>query len=252
MLQNPNPQIMKNITVFLLLLAPFSTALGQGNAIDIIKKVNESYGQNKAMMMTAQYDLFANYATAKVYESKQGVLKKEKAQLSYKIGDMERFENKKFKIIANHEEKLIIVQPNLDTDDGKGYNMDPELQKILAVTDNVQMEDKGTYWLLSMPLALDDIERVNMSVEKSTYFISKAIIYYRNLVRLDIENKDMLEEKPRLEITYKADTSPKFAKNDLSQDYYIRSSSGNKIQLSEQFKNYELVNYCEKPKTSIR
>ena len=168
--------------------------------------------------------------------------------MSYKIGDMERFENKKLKIIANHEEKLLIVQPNLDTDDGKGYNMDPELQKILALTDNVQLEDKGTYWLLSMPLGLDDIERVNMSVEKNTYFISKAIIYYRNPVRLDMENKDMLEEKPRLEITYKADISPKFAKNDLSQDYYIRSSGGKKIQLSDQFKNYELVNYCDKPK----
>lgn len=239
---------MKNITVFLLLLASFNVAYGQGNTVDIIKKVNESYAQNKTMMMTSRYDLFTNYTTLKIHESKQGVLKKDNTQLSYKIGDMERFENKKLKIIANHEEKLLIVQPNFDKDDGNGYSMDADLQKILGQPENAQIEDKGTYWLLSMPLAIEDIERINISVEKSTYFISKAIIYYRNAVRLDIENNDMLEEKPRLEITYQADISPKFEKNSFSQAYYVRSSSGNKIQLSEHFKDYELVNYCEKPK----
>ena len=70
---------MKNISIFLWLLASFNTAFGQTNAVDIIKKVNDAYGQNQAMMMTARYDLFVNYATTTVYESKQGVMKKEKA-----------------------------------------------------------------------------------------------------------------------------------------------------------------------------
>lgn len=238
---------MKIVTFFLFLLGLLNTAFGQTKVADIIKKVNETYSQNKSVKMTARYDLFSNYSTSKVFETKEGVLKKDGGQLCYKIGDLERFETKKLKIIANHEEKVLIVQPNQDKEDKTAYSMDVDLESVLSQAENVYIEDKGTYWFLSMPLNIEEMERVNISVEKNTYFISKAIIYYRNASRLDSEDTNIPEEKPRLEITYKMDTQPKFTKDELSEKHYIQSN-GAKIQLSEHFKDYQLINYCDQSK----
>jgi hypothetical protein len=238
---------MKAITFLLIFMGSLNLTFGQSSAIDVIKKVNDTYAQSKSFQIITRYDYFANYTTLEVKETKEGILKKDGKQVYNKVGDLERLETKKLKIIANNEEKLLVVQPNQDIEAQSGYIMDMELEKILAQAKDIRLEDKGTYWFISIASAVDEITQINIAVEKNIYFISKVIIYYRNPIKIDEEDNDGLDEIPRLEITYKVDFKPKFSKNDFSENKYIKSR-GNKKQPSDDFKDYQFIDYCEKSK----
>jgi hypothetical protein len=245
---------MKKTTVFAICILVLTNAYGQSKAVDIINSVNATYAKMTTIMVTSRFDLYANHTTTKVYETKTGVYRKKDGQSSYKIAGMEKFDSPKYRILANHDQKMLMVQPNntgTNPSDKPSLSMDTETAKILSNTDNATVEDKGSYWIISILPKIGDTEKNSIWVEKSSYLITKMVSYYRKAKNLDPNDKKTTPEKPRLEITCTIDQKPKIAKADFSEAHYILLSDG-KIQLSARLKGYKLINYCEQPKAKAK
>ena len=118
--------------------------------------------------------------------------------------------------------------------------MDANLEKYLQENKIGTIEDKGTQLVLTIALEAKDIEKIQIVVNKSSFMIDKFITYYKQAVRLNPENLQMPEEKPRMEVSFQINLNPTFNPNDFKESKFIKVVNG-KVSLSEQYKNYRLM-----------
>jgi hypothetical protein len=225
---------MKSKLLIIFLLVSTLVASAQNDASSIIKRVNESYANQKNMLIATTYKMFANHSTAVVFETLQGSIKKQGLKIAYRLKDIERLENASRRIIVNHDDKTVFVEPN--NSNRQSYVMDADLEKFLTENSLGQVVDKGTAWLLTIELETPDIERVQIEINKSTNFITKMVNFYKQAVRLNQDNMSIPEETPRMEISFQVDTNPSFTATDFSESKFIKLVNG-KVILSESFKD---------------
>lgn len=222
-----------------LIMCIFSYTLqAQNDATSIIKKINEAYDKNKNMLITNTYTMYSNHTTSVVYETLQGTTKKQGLKLAYRLKNIERLENASRRIIVNHDDKTMFVEPNVK--DRNTYIIDAQLEKYLQENNIGQVEDKGGQWLLTVALTTKDIEKIQIYVNKSTAMIDKLITYFRQATRLNPDNTKMPLEKPRMEVSFQINTSPVLDANDFKETKFIKVTNG-KVSLNDTYKNYRLL-----------
>ena len=236
---------MKKITCSLLGLLLFASAFAQTDMSTILKKINEAYQNNENMSVTTTYKMFANHTTTMPAQTLSAIMKKKGRNMSYKLDKMERLESSNRRIMVNHESKTVIVQPN--DKDKKPYVMDFELEKYLNKKTIGQVQEQGENLLLSVPLKTGDIEKVEMIVNKTTFLLSKMVVYYHQNIRFNAADKNAPKEKPRMEISFQINLSPTFGSGDFAETKFIQVNNG-VVKLNKDFNGYQLVNY-DKNKT---
>jgi hypothetical protein len=225
---------MKNTLLTIFLIASTLVVSAQNNAATVIKKVNESYANQKNMLIATTYKMFTNHSTSVVFETLQGSIKKQGLKIAYKLKDIERLENASRRIAINHDDKTVFVEPN--NSNRQTYVMDADLEKFLTENNVGEVLDKGTSWLLTIELETPDIERVQIEINKSSNFITKMVNFYKLPVRLNQENTSAPEEKPRMEISFQVDTNPSFTSTDFAESKFIKVVNG-KVVLSDSYKD---------------
>ena len=206
----------------------------------IVKKLNEAYQANGNMSVTTTYKMYANFTTTTAAQTLTGNLKKKGEQMSYKLENVERLESLHRRILVNHDSKTVIVQAN-DVD-RKTYVMDLELEKYLNSKTQGQVQDQGTQLLLSMPVKLPDVEKVDMYINKSTFLINKLVVYYRQAIRFNAADESTPKQKPRMEIAFQINLNPTFANNEFNENKFIRINNG-VMKLNNSLTDYQLVNF---------
>jgi hypothetical protein len=213
--------------------------VAQNDAANIIKSVNEAYSNQKNMLITTTYKMYSTHSTNTVYETMQGTVKKQGYKIAYRLKDIERLENASRRILVNHEDKTVFVEPNKGN--RQTYVMDTELENFLKENNVGQVTDKGSYWLLVIEMETNDLDRIQIEVDKTTKFIIKLTNFYRQEVRLDQNNPQAPLGKPRLEITFQVNTNPVFTTGEFSESKFIKLTNG-KASLNDSLKNkYQIM-----------
>jgi predicted RNase H-related nuclease YkuK (DUF458 family) len=217
-----------------------SVTQAQTDMPTVIKKLNEAYQANSNMSVTTTYKMFPNYTTTTAAQTLTGNLKKKGEQMSYKLENVERLESLHRRIMVNHDSKTVIVQAN-DVE-RKTYVMDIELEKFLNKKTIGQVIDQGTQLLLTIPVKLPDVEKVDMYINKTTFLINKIVVYYRQAVRFNAADENTPKEKPRMEIAFQINLNPTFANNEFAETKFIKVNSG-VVKLNTTLTGYQLVNF---------
>ena len=229
---------MKIQLIIFFSILSFNILKAQNDAATVIKQINEAYDRNKNMLITNTYKMYVNHTTNTAYETLEGITKKQGLKLTYQLKNIERLENASRRIVINNDDKTMFVEPN--TKDRSSYIMDANLEKYLQENKIGTIEDKGTQLVLTIALEAKDIEKIQIVVNKSSFMIDKFITYYKQAVRLNPENLQMPEEKPRMEVSFQINLNPTFNPNDFKESKFIKVVNG-KVSLSEQYKNYRLM-----------
>lgn len=234
---------MKLYKIAVVILYSMLTGVnGYGQTIpwDDLVKVNEVFLTAPAYTIQSTYTLYTGAAITPT-ETFKGTIKKDGANMYYKLGQTEIFINDKKQFLIQHTEKLAVINPNYSGDD-KNYNLQVVGDKIDALkklTDNIKYaESNGVasfkyYTKSGQPL-------LELYYNKTTYYITKMVVFKQ---LDDLSNKGQAgKENYKIIIEYNSVQlgTKNITPSDFSFDKYVVNDRGI-YKLKPSYNQYTLV-----------
>lgn len=190
-------RIKLKIVVLLLVTAIGSYAQ---NAEDILKKVNDLYGSESSLQYQMRYNLYKNTSSKQVYESYQGVFKKNKNNQIYQKIDQTEFiwNNQTCLTVFNPEKTMVISLCAKISTDSFDLKTLSEYCKVTGIT------DKKTHWeleLTSTPFSGLSYSKMILTIGKD-YYIKRQLFYLNSMVDFSQELHKSDLHLPVLEIIH--------------------------------------------------
>lgn len=241
--------MLKNILATFLLLLPVFDSVAQEQSksekasADFVR-INQAYADNKKLKMDVAYALYANYTSAIPHENAKGVfMKQNNSTYSELLGTTSLSNNKVSLAIDKNEQTIIVTDPPAKTVIPGAVDFDA-LLKICSSIDYKELDGNIKYYKLrfdNAPFSL--YNSIDIYFNGETFLLTKLLLYFREEIDLNADDKIQVKEKPRLEISYTSiDTSPVFDPGQFSEARYI-SIAGKKITCTQAYSAYHLINH---------
>ncbi|MES2655514.1 MAG: hypothetical protein V4620_07995 [Bacteroidota bacterium] len=220
-----------------------------------LQKLSEKMAQ-KRYSSQVRLTLYASTESNEVLETRSMEINVWDNFYHYKTDEMEAFANNQVSISINHSKKIILVNPNTKT---KKTTYTEQILPFIMDTGQNQLFTKSlvssadgikTYKFKSQ---LDDsnVDQLLFKIDtKQVKPISCEIYYANNLDKLLGKiKKGNNKQKPRMYMEYPTFEYPQKCNPDLfSFSHILRIDKANNVQLSNKYKNYELINYLKRNK----
>lgn len=233
---------MKATLLLILWFPVFSVTLKAQlnyNRLDF-EKINAAYSKYPDMSMELTYNLHANFTTSSVSAVEKAVSKRSGKKIWYKIAEVETLTNERYKIVADHEDKFVLIEPA--SANQMDFLMAFSLDTLLRLCKEVSLlsgdpGSKGYKMLIDLP----EIERLDVYFDTGNFLIRKLILYYRQPQVVDYDDEKAVKQKPRMEILCRyTNLQAEFSSNTFSEEKYVRRQGG-KFQLAPAYKDYLLL-----------
>jgi hypothetical protein len=228
--------VLKNrIAVLFFLCCSFGYSQ---DAKEILKKLGIQYSAEKPLQYKMNYALFKDFDSKKMEESYNGFFYKNAQNEMYvKIGNTEILNLKKVNLKISHSEKAIEINKPISN-----YKGDFDLKPLLEMCKIEKCVDLKSCWEITLKTNSFTglpYSKIILRVSK-TYFLQKQVFYYNTPSNFSKDYRKPDAHYPRLEVNF-SDFNRNLVKASLlnSESYY--TSFRGKIVLSQQLKNYEIV-----------
>lgn len=236
---------MLKLVIYILTLVSFVAGnLFAQNAKEDIIKINQAYAdKNSHLSMEVSYNLYNNYASKQIAETKKSMVKKQGDFHHVTMDGIETIMTKNFVIVVDPSEKIILLGNPVKADEKL---MMVNLEKITEQCSSVDYievsANSGGYKLSFKKEVNSNFEMVDVIYNKQSYMPEKMVLYYRNAMPLNPEDPNSKKDKVRLEIVFdKVDHHPKLDKAVFNESYYITKVKG-KEEPTEKYKGYKILN----------
>lgn len=225
-----------------LLITSAKTTHAQ-NASEDFKKVRAAYDAAPAISMDVLYKSYPDYTTTVENDSQSGSFKRQGSNLYSNLLGIETLQNSQFNIIVeNNSKKLVILDPAKASVNISPVNVDSVLSMCSSVKFIEGAGNQRIYKLSFDKLTSFQYSTIDFCINKETFLIDKIVLYYRDAVNFNYEDKEAPKKKPRLEIIYKnINTHAVFTNEQFSEKKYITVSE-NAIKPTGTYSAYELIN----------
>ena len=228
---------MKYIFTFLSLLL-FSASYAE-DAKEILKKMQAVYSKTDNLEYKCRYELFKGHQSTDIVSSYDGYLYKNKEQVFQQIDQAILVYGSDFFLKINNNEKAALLDKKQIF-----QSVDGDLDQALSECRSVEMEDKGTYFDITLTMkSISQIpySMIKLRIEKKSYYLTQMDMYYSDQTDFSEDRKVQDMSQPHLKITFTdISLSPKDHKDLLSFSKYI-VKNGKIETLNETYKNYELI-----------
>ncbi len=234
---------IKNI-LLIVVLAACSFSYGQG-AKDELKKVLETYLTLDRFSVDADYKAFKTHSSIEVVDQSFAEYRKDGNNLRSKNLGMEYIQNKKYSMILDENNKLILLANTQKVPEGF-FGIEQTLAHFKEAKKTGQTATTVSY-TVTFKEGVSELYKAVLVVYKETKLIKKAIMYYATKYAVNTEGKPDLQ-KPKVIIeykNYKTGPSFQFKKGEFNISKHFITMSGNK-KLKEKYKTYEFFDKTAK------
>ncbi len=210
------------------------------------KKVDLVYSATSMYSVDIQYSVFDNHSGGNLVEQKYGQYFKNK-NLSYtKILNIETIVNTKITIVANNEDKVLVIA---DTRKIELSPIQTNIDTLLKLCDNIKIQDIGvTERYYSLDFGKDEnteFSKIDIYINLSNYSIKKLVMFYNETMPLTQNDYYGLEKKPRLEIVYKTFTPMSKANELLFSESTYLNVVDNQYKGKGKYSGYKIMNQLQ-------
>jgi hypothetical protein len=234
---------MKNIIIAILLSFCYSSILAQLNYDRAdFENINKVYAQLNTLQTEVDYVYYSSHSSKVAGETLKAVLSINGADFHYKLGDVETLYTSNLTIIADHEEKKIMLDRghNQVRDVLFGANLDTLLTVCHRIKTSFPSAGIKKYELYAN---LAETERIDIYFDSTTFLMQKVVLFYNEPLRMEYGGTG---DKPRLELVYRRqDRQPKFAPKLFDIDRFVQKTNKG-YQSSPTFRNYKIIDNTPK------
>jgi hypothetical protein len=154
----------------------------------------------------------------------------------YKLGDLEIINSSKLNLVADHEEKtLLLLPPDKKYHRGpKEPDLDTMLKKYSSISYTKVNDDQGMY---ELGFAEGAYKSLKVYFNTKTFMIEKLVSYFAG----PMQEKGFDKAPPRMEITYKKLTGAAANREAFSLSKFVLQVKG-KYKPAQSFRGYEFIN----------
>lgn len=212
------------------------------NAFEQLKKINDSYRDEKSYAMDVTYAIFANYSNQKAESSNRSVYIKHDDMILNKGDQTIVFQNSDKLILVNIKERKIYLS-NPVKDILKNTSLQ-DIEKVLTKGSELKVTEKEKLktFVVNFKSTASEYEKIIIDVDKKTNHIQKYTMYMREEMKMRYEDPSCKAEKPRMEVFIKdSDGLVNEFKMYLNESYFIQKNN-NTYSASAAFKGFKVIN----------
>lgn len=231
---------MKNTFIILFLLFCCFSATGQLHYDrSDFENINQAYAKLTTLQTQVDYVYYSSHSTKTVGQTLQAVLSIKGADYHYQLGEVETLYTSNLTIIADHEEKKIMLDGGhiRARDVLFGANLDT----LLTVCHRIKASyPGGRVKKYELYAHLAETERIDIYFDTTTFLMQKVVLFYKEPLKVEYGGTG---DKPRLELVYRRqDTQPTFAKNLFDPGRFVKKS-GHRFLASGTFRTYQIIDH---------
>jgi hypothetical protein len=230
-----------NIRLFIFLLIGVLPVQAQNAKADILR-INAAYSKFTDMSMNITYKVFLNPTTTLPYETEVGIYKQHGNLRYSKLKEIESLQNTNYLIVADNEQKRIVVGNPVKFNPAKItlMNLDTALSTCSTVTYINSSTEQGGYRMVFKPTIVSQFDIIELYFNKKTYVVEKMVFFYRQKMKLAIE-EDAIAENPKLEIRFSKFDFGKINDEDFFSEKKFIERSDKKYIASAAYSGYKIV-----------
>lgn len=227
------------ILCFAFLLSP--ACIRAQNAAEDFRKVNAAYEAAGVMSMEVDYFLYEDHKSIAPFEKQTGTYLRSGSSSLMRLSGIETLVNKQYLLVCDHNDKMILLgDPGASA---QPSDMDPAALLKICSAVRFAKQDNGTlvYRLEFDKTSLSEYSVLEISIDPSSFFITKLVMYYRfeSVLR---EERNAPATTPRLEIVYRQiKTNVKIKGDEFSESRFIKGK-GKDVVCNEKYSEYKLIN----------
>lgn len=234
---------MFKFSIRLLILVMFISVQGNAqNAKADILRINDAYSKFHDMSMNITYHVFLNYTAVIPYETEVGFYRQHDNLRYSKLKEIESLQNKDYLIVADNEQKRIVVGNPVKFNPAKItlLNLDTALATCSSVNYLTSENGQTGYQMTFKANIVSEFDKVELYFNKKTYVVEKIVFFYRQKIKLSSET-DAIADRPKLEITFsKFDFQKNTDMDAFSEKKFIEKNNGKYIA-STTYKGYQII-----------
>lgn len=231
------------VAVFLTGVTSFGQSKVDERIMPILKRSLLVYQKKEGVHIETTYSLFENHKSIKTLEQYKSVVLK-KGKTSYnRLPDMELFISEKTSLTIDHEERNILVSSSNENPPDP-YSTEQLLKALKFFPKQTLKEVDGT-WICTFEtekVTLSQYSKVVFYIKKSSYEITKQVLYFLRQFEHFDSKKQPIYTNPRLEITFKSQPlTAKEAAQFLDVNTFVTTKQG-RMYPAKKFKDYTIIN----------
>lgn len=229
---------MKTIITYLFIIACSTLSFGQ-KVNEVLQKMSEKITAPNVFCFDTKYSLYKDQKTNVAKQTYLGFfIKNQNNEIYYKIDNTEFINTKKMGLKINHKQKAMSITNSQDFSTGSF-----DISKLMAFCTISSFIDNKTFWeIILTPKELSGLNYSQIVLNIGTnYLLQKQVFYYNTGFNLSNDYKKQLLDYPKLEIIYSGYNNKVNEVNKINTSLYFKINQNNKIQATEKYKNYEVV-----------
>ena len=238
-------QKIKQSLVILVLQICVMFCYGQNVHEDLVN-INKAYSKLNTFSVDAVFNLYENYTIQIPAETQNVKFIRSRNLYYYKLSKQETIRNGKYFVIADHENKVIIIDSFKSQPDPGIYNylaIINDLDSLMPEYEEIKFSKKNqTQNCYSFKTKSDNIPRLDVYFNNTTYLIEKVVLFMDLTATDENDQNAGSSDKPKIEIIYKnINTHYTYNESDFSEKRFV-SIRNNMVYLNPDYYGYQLYN----------
>ncbi len=204
----------------------------------IMQKTNSIYTQKEYCIALEVYTYKGHYAAIPEDQSKGFILKKDNITEQY-INHVYSIQNNTLKLMIDSAENIV----GISYPDNESFSFTPDndfIDKYNRYVTNITLTNHENGKQIIDIKYKEGLPYEKISIKLNNSFAEEVIFYYADKIEYEGKDGRLLEEKPKLRVGLKKLSSKKKLKFNINEIAY---KNGNNYQLSEKFKNFQLIDF---------
>lgn len=234
---------MKHLAICIGLLGNCFFAVAQLNYDrSDFEQINQAYAQFKTLQTEVDYVYYPDHVSKTPGETLHAVLSLNGTSYHYRLQDMETLSTPEMTLLADHEEKQIMLDRSQRS--VKQMLLGADLDQLLAVCTKIRFSYPSPgikkYELYA---ELAETERIDIYFHTNTFLMQRVVFFYNYTLS---EEEGGTGKKPRLELVYRSQNpKPQYSKDLFSPGRFVQKS-GDRFVTVAAFKGYQIQDYLSK------
>lgn len=237
--------LFKYLAVFVLnLVLGFQSFVfsQENNAFAQLKKINDSYRNEKLVTYEVSYNIYANYLTSKAESNTSSIYIKQNDLVLNKGEQTIIFQNTEKLIIVNVKEKKIYVTKPVQ-DILKNTSLQ-DIEKTLTKGAELSVIDKDNLKVFTAKFktSASEYQKIVINVEKKTEKIQKISMFLNEEMKMNYNDPSCKADKPRIEVDIvSSSTLFNEFKSYLKESFFIKKDKNGYVA-SDNYKGFKVIN----------